>query len=156
MLKYSAWVLPSFPSYMFRNGEVTAQSGTGLEFNLMLAVILGGMPMRGGEKCRFMAAVVGAMTVAVLENGLVLWGLDPALVNGVNGPLYNELRVPCMVLTIGLMLFYEALPRALFSGGVRLSNAVALSMAPKKYFAKLDNRIDMQVAADRSEVKARI
>lgn len=73
---------------MFRNGEVTAQSGTGLEFNLMLAVILGGMPMRGGEKCRFMAAVVGAMTVAVLENGLVLWGLDPALVNGVKGLLF--------------------------------------------------------------------
>lgn len=73
---------------MFRNGEVTAQSGTGLEFNLMLAIILGGMPMRGGEKCQFMAAVVGAMTVAVLENGLVLWGLDPSLVNGVKGLLF--------------------------------------------------------------------
>ncbi len=73
---------------LFRNGEVTSQSGTGLEFNLMLAVILGGMPMRGGEKCRFMAAVVGALTVAVLENGLVLWGLDASLVNGVKGLLF--------------------------------------------------------------------
>lgn len=73
---------------MFRNGEVTAQSGTGLEFNLMLAVILGGMPMRGGEKCRFMSAVIGALTVAILENGLVLWGLDVALVNGVKGLLF--------------------------------------------------------------------
>lgn len=73
---------------MFRSGSVTAQSGTGLEFNLMLAVILGGMPMRGGEKCRFMAAVLGAVTVAVLENGLVLWGLDIALVNGVKGLLF--------------------------------------------------------------------
>ena len=52
----------------------------------------------------------------------------------VNGLLYNKLRVPCMVLTIGLMLFYEALPRALFSGGVRLSNTVALSMAPNCYY----------------------
>ncbi len=52
----------------------------------------------------------------------------------VNGLLYNKLRVPCMVLTIGLMLFYEALPRAIFSGGVRLSNAVALSMAPNCYY----------------------
>lgn len=73
---------------MFRNGEVTAQSGTGLEFNLMLAVILGGMPMRGGEKCRFMSAVIGALTVAILENGLVLWGLDVTLVNGVKGLLF--------------------------------------------------------------------
>lgn len=73
---------------MFRNGEVTAQSGTGLEFNLMLAIILGGMPMRGGEKCRFMSAIVGAITVAVLENGLVLWGLDLNLVNGIKGLLF--------------------------------------------------------------------
>ncbi len=73
---------------IFRNGEVTSQSGTGLEFNLMLAIILGGMPMRGGEKCRFLAAVVGALTVAVLENGLVLWGLDANLVNGVKGLLF--------------------------------------------------------------------
>ena len=73
---------------MFRSGEVTAQTGTGLEFNLMLAVILGGMPMRGGEKCRFLSAVIGAVTVAVLENGLVLWGLDVALVNGVKGLLF--------------------------------------------------------------------
>lgn len=73
---------------MFRNGEVTAQSGTGLEFNLMLAVILGGMPMRGGEKCRFISAIIGAITVAVLENGLVLWGLDLSLVNGIKGLLF--------------------------------------------------------------------
>ncbi len=73
---------------MFRNGEVTAQSGTGLEFNLMLAVILGGMPLRGGEKCRFMSAIIGAITVAVLENGLVLWGLDINLVNGIKGLLF--------------------------------------------------------------------
>ena len=73
---------------MFRNSEVTAQSGTGIEFNMMLAVILGGMPMRGGEKARFLAAVVGALTVTVLENGLALWGLDIILINGVKGLLF--------------------------------------------------------------------
>lgn len=73
---------------MFRNGEVTAQSGTGLEFNMMLAVILGGMPMRGGEKCRFLSAIIGALTVTILENGLTLWGLDVNLVNGVKGILF--------------------------------------------------------------------
>lgn len=73
---------------MFRNGEVTSQSGTGLEFNMMLAIVLGGLPMRGGEKARFTAAVVGALTVAILENGLVLWGMDTMLVNGVKGLLF--------------------------------------------------------------------
>lgn len=73
---------------MFRNGEVTAQAGTGLEFNMMLAIVLGGLPMRGGEKSRFSAAIVGALTVTILENGLVLWGLDAMLVNGVKGLLF--------------------------------------------------------------------
>lgn len=73
---------------MFRSGEVTAQSGTGLEFNMMLAVVLGGFPMRGGEKGRFVSAIIGALTVALLENGLVLWGLDPNLVYGIKGILF--------------------------------------------------------------------
>jgi len=73
---------------MFRNGEVTSQSGTGLEFNMMLAVLLGGLPMRGGEKARFVAAVIGALILTILDNGLVLWGLDINVVNGVKGLLF--------------------------------------------------------------------
>lgn len=73
---------------MFRNGEVTSQSGSGLEFNMMLAVLLGGLPMLGGEKARFTAAVIGALTLTVLENGLILWGLDISIVNGVKGILF--------------------------------------------------------------------
>lgn len=51
------------------------------------------------------------------------------------GLLYNKLRVPCIVLTIGLMLFFEALPRLFFSSGVRTTgNMVMLSMAPNCYW----------------------
>lgn len=64
--------------------------------------------------------------------GLILFSVLIALLIGMlTGFLYNKLRVPCMVLTIGLMLVFEALPRAFFSGGVRTTgNIYLLSMSP--------------------------
>jgi ribose transport system permease protein len=73
---------------MFRASVVSSQSGTGLEFNIMTAIALGGFPFSGGDKARLQAVVVGAVTVSVLTNGLVLWGLDPMLINGVKGLLF--------------------------------------------------------------------
>jgi ribose transport system permease protein len=73
---------------IFRVATVSAQSGSGLEFNIMTAIVLGGFPFAGGDKARLHAAVVGAVTVAILTNGLGLWGLDVNLVNGVKGALF--------------------------------------------------------------------
>lgn len=39
------------------------------------------------------------------------------------GFLYNKLRVPCMVLGLGMMLVYEALPRVFFPGGASIRAA---------------------------------
>jgi ribose transport system permease protein len=73
---------------LFRISTVSAASGSGLEFNIMTAIVLGGFPFAGGDKARLQAAVVGAVTVAILTNGLTLWGLDINLVNGVKGALF--------------------------------------------------------------------
>lgn len=73
---------------LFRASVVSSQSGSGLEFNIMTAIALGGFPFAGGDKSRLQAAVVGAITVSILTNGLTLWGLDPMLVNGVKGILF--------------------------------------------------------------------
>jgi ribose transport system permease protein len=73
---------------MFRASLVSSQSGSGLEFNIMTAIVLGGFPFSGGDKARLHQAVIGAVTVSILTNGLTLWGLDPMLVNGVKGLLF--------------------------------------------------------------------
>ena len=73
---------------MFRNGKVTPLSGTGIEFNMMMAIVLGGFPMRGGEKGKISSAIIGALTVALLANGLTLWGVDVSLTNGIKGILF--------------------------------------------------------------------
>jgi len=73
---------------LFRTGKVTGTTGSGVEFNMMMAIALGGFPMRGGERSRLSAAIVGAVTITVLANGLQLWGLDPATINCVKGVLF--------------------------------------------------------------------
>lgn len=72
----------------FRTGKVTSTSGSGYEFNVMMAIILGGFPMNGGDKCRISGALVGALTVTLLSNGLLLWGLDSMVISGIKGLLF--------------------------------------------------------------------
>jgi len=71
-----------------RFGQVTAQSGEGLEFDIMVAIILGGFPMAGGAGAKILSVIVGAVTATVLFNGLILWGVDVNFVNGIRGLLF--------------------------------------------------------------------
>lgn len=67
--------------------RVSAGSNT-LALNTITAVVLGGFPLRGGAKAHFHAAIVGAVIVTVLGNGLTLMGLDPAITLAVKGILF--------------------------------------------------------------------
>jgi ribose transport system permease protein len=56
-------------------GSASDSTGTGFAMNIMIAIILGGMPISGGMKSRISAAVVGAFTFSILDVGLPLVGL---------------------------------------------------------------------------------
>lgn len=71
-----------------RTGSVSGSSGSGLEFDIMVAIVLGGFPMTGGSAAKLRAALIGAFTITILSNGLVLWGMDYLLINGVKGLLF--------------------------------------------------------------------
>jgi ribose transport system permease protein len=73
---------------LFRTGIITAQSGNGLEFNAMIAIVLGGFPMSGGDASKIRSVIIGAVTITLLTNGLILWGVDPGIVNGLKGVLF--------------------------------------------------------------------
>lgn len=72
----------------FRVGKVSAYSGNGYEFNVMMAIVLGGFPMAGGDRSKISSAIIGALTVTALSNGLGMWGLDPTVISGVKGVLF--------------------------------------------------------------------
>ena len=73
---------------MARASAITANSGSGMEFNIMIALALGGFPMAGGASAKIRAAIVGVLTITFLTNGLTLAGVDNSYINVIKGLLF--------------------------------------------------------------------
>ena len=56
-------------------GAASDSTGTGFEMNVMVALILGGMPLNGGMKSRVSCAIIGAFTFSLLAVGLPIIGV---------------------------------------------------------------------------------
>ena len=57
-----------------RVGSVTSSSGNMLETQILIALVLGGMPINGGARSRFSSVVTGVLSYLVLQRGLVMLG----------------------------------------------------------------------------------
>lgn len=57
-------------------GSVTSTAGNQLETQIMIALVLGGMPVNGGAKVRFYNIILGVMTYKILTAGLVMLGIS--------------------------------------------------------------------------------
>lgn len=73
---------------IIRGGGVGTSTGSGLETNVLLALTLGGFPLTGGSGSKIRSAVIGALTLYILNNGLQLWGIDPSLIYVVKGIVF--------------------------------------------------------------------
>lgn len=71
-----------------RQVGVSSDTGNGLELNVMVAVVIGGLGIRGGARAKLRCCVIGSIIVAVLNNGLVLAGIPATLVEGIKGVLF--------------------------------------------------------------------
>jgi ribose transport system permease protein len=56
-------------------GSASDSTGIGFEMNVMVALILGGMPLSGAMKSKVSCAVIGAFTYSLLDVGLPLIGV---------------------------------------------------------------------------------
>lgn len=56
-------------------GSASDATGTGFEMNVMVALILGGMPLSGGMGAKVSCALIGAFTYSLLDVGLPLIGV---------------------------------------------------------------------------------
>jgi len=61
-------------------GSASDGTGTGFEMNVMLALVLGGMPISGGMRSKVSCAIIGAFTLSLLSVGIPLLGVKPNLV----------------------------------------------------------------------------
>ncbi len=73
---------------IIRSGSITQNTVSSMNMDCMLAIVLGGMPVYGGSRSRTYAALVGALTVQVLNNGLLMIGVDSMVLQGVRGVLF--------------------------------------------------------------------
>ena len=69
-------------------GSASDSTGTGFEMNVMVALILGGMPLSGGMKSRVSCAVLGSFTFSLLNVGLPMIGIPVNTVNFIKAIIF--------------------------------------------------------------------
>lgn len=67
---------------------ITQATGGSLGNDMMVAVVLGGMPLSGGSKSRISAALIGSATITILNTALTVMGLTVGYIQIVRGILF--------------------------------------------------------------------
>jgi ribose transport system permease protein len=103
----------------------------------MLTFVVGSMNFSAGAVVLCSTLIGGNLTNLTGTGivGLVAFTMATAiLLSALTGFLYNKLRIPSIVLTIGLVLVFEALPRLFFEGGVIIPGKLTyLATPPHNY-----------------------
>lgn len=71
-----------------RTGSAGKGTGTGYAMDIMICLILGGMPLKGGMKSKVSSALVGALTYALLGNVLTTMGVPLNWINFVKALIF--------------------------------------------------------------------
>lgn len=71
-----------------RTANVASTVGTGMGTDVMLATVLGGMSIFGGTKSNCYAGLIGAITVTILNKGLLMVGVSSTLIQGIRGVVF--------------------------------------------------------------------
>lgn len=71
-----------------RTTSVAQTVGSGMGMDVMLATVLGGMSIFGGTKSNVYAGLIGAITVTVLNTGLLMLGVSSTMIQGVRGVIF--------------------------------------------------------------------
>lgn len=69
-------------------GSVTSSGGNQLETQILIALVLGGMPISGGAKVRFVNVIVGALLYTILQSGLQMLGMSTQAMQLVQGVIF--------------------------------------------------------------------
>ena len=69
-------------------GSITATAGNQLETQILISLVLGGLPITGGAKVRFSNIIVGTLMYAVLNSGLAILGYDPQTQQLIKGIIF--------------------------------------------------------------------
>lgn len=87
---------------IIRGGSIGTSTLPSLNMDCMLALVLGGMSIFGGSKSYVYSGVVGALTVVVLNQGLLMIGVDATIIQAIRGIAFLTLVTVSQVRPKGL------------------------------------------------------
>ena len=73
---------------MLRTRTVGATTAGSVGNDVMVALVLGGMPLSGGPRSKISAGLIGSITITVLNSGLVMLGLNTGEVQIIRGVVF--------------------------------------------------------------------
>ncbi len=86
----AAGAITGFAAFLnvIKVGSITATAGNQLETQILIALVLGGLPISGGAKVHFSNIIVGTLIYCVLNNSLVMLGYDTAVQQLIKGVIF--------------------------------------------------------------------
>ena len=93
-LKFYVYVLSGaitgFAAFIMavKNGSVTSSGGNQLETQILITLVLGGMPISGGAMARFGNFIVGSLLFVILNSGLNMIGFSTQLMQLIEGIVF--------------------------------------------------------------------
>lgn len=90
LIYIAAGVITGFAAFInvVKVGSVTSTGGSMLETEILIALVLGGMPVSGGAMVRFLNIISGVLTYKVLSAGLNMIGLATEMQQLVEGVIF--------------------------------------------------------------------
>jgi ribose transport system permease protein len=77
-------------------GGANNQMGSFFELRVLMAIFVGGVPVNGGMQAKLYKLIIGAPTIIIMENGLILLGIG--------GEIYQAIQGAILVLLVALTL----------------------------------------------------
>jgi ribose transport system permease protein len=73
---------------LLRTKTASPTTGVTIGFDIIVALVLGGMPLSGGPRSKISAGVIGAATITVLNSGLVIMGAGTGTIQIFRGVIF--------------------------------------------------------------------
>ena len=73
---------------LIHSATASSSTGQGFEVNALNALLIGGMPLTGGSTAKFRSALIGSIMMAVISNGMTMWGLGVSTQQVVRGVIF--------------------------------------------------------------------
>lgn len=73
---------------LLRTRSVSGTTAGSVGTDVMVALVLGGMPLSGGPRSKISAGIIGAMTITILNSGLTIMGLSTGAIQICRGLVF--------------------------------------------------------------------